>query len=156
MTHKLLISHRGNLVGPNFSLENSPSYIEEAIKQKFLVEIDLWVKNDKLFLGHDEPQYLIEIQWLKSLQNYLWIHCKNHEALNITLRNKLHCFFHDSDDYTITSWGYVWAYPGKLSSGPMCIEVLPERIVNINQYVFDTNFYGICSDYVQVLNEKYF
>ena len=54
----LLISHRGNLSGPNKNLENNPEHILTVIK-KYNVEIDLWCKNGKLFLGHDEPRYQI-------------------------------------------------------------------------------------------------
>ena len=54
----ILISHRGNLDGPNKSFENSPSYICEAIDRGFDVEVDLW-KTNKLFFGHAEPQYCI-------------------------------------------------------------------------------------------------
>jgi hypothetical protein len=37
----LLISHRGNLKGPDSTLENSPSYIQKALDLGFSVEIDL-------------------------------------------------------------------------------------------------------------------
>ena len=53
------ISHRGNLFGPNLKLENSPDYVVEAIRSGYDVEIDFWVVDDKLFLGHDSPQYEI-------------------------------------------------------------------------------------------------
>ena len=41
-----IISHRGNLYGPNPELENKPEYILAAIKCNFRVEIDLWVIGD--------------------------------------------------------------------------------------------------------------
>jgi hypothetical protein len=36
-----LISHRGNTIGPNPEMENSPLYIQETLDKGFDVEIDL-------------------------------------------------------------------------------------------------------------------
>ena len=38
----LLISHRGNLNGPDKKFENHPKYIQNAIKKGFDVEIDIY------------------------------------------------------------------------------------------------------------------
>jgi hypothetical protein len=38
----ILIAHRGNLDGPNPSMENHPDYIDAAINAGFHVEVDLW------------------------------------------------------------------------------------------------------------------
>ena len=37
-----LIAHRGNIDGPNPERENSPEYIEEALKAGYDVEVDVW------------------------------------------------------------------------------------------------------------------
>ena len=68
------ISHRGNLQGPNPERENEPAYIEEAIKAGFDVEIDVWMVNNELFLGHDEPKYKISPDFLLNHQDKLWCH----------------------------------------------------------------------------------
>ena len=52
-----LISHRGNLNGPNKEHENHPDYIWEALQAGYEVEIDVWWVDGKFKLGHDEPQY---------------------------------------------------------------------------------------------------
>ena len=62
----ILISHRGNLNGKTDD-ENKPKYIEEALSQGFDVEVDVWYDNKQFYLGHDEPQYLIQ----KDFLNYL-------------------------------------------------------------------------------------
>jgi hypothetical protein len=51
----ILISHRGNLNGPNPERENHPDYIWEALRAGFEVEIDVWWVEGKFKLGHDEP-----------------------------------------------------------------------------------------------------
>jgi hypothetical protein len=53
----ILISHRGNLNGPNPERENHPDYIWEALRAGYEVEIDVWWVEGKFKLGHDEPQY---------------------------------------------------------------------------------------------------
>ena len=53
----VLISHRGNTNGKFESYENEPMYIDKAISQGFDVEIDVWMIDGILFLGHDKPQY---------------------------------------------------------------------------------------------------
>lgn len=147
------ISHRGNLNGPKPELENSPDYIDLALNLKYRVEIDFWVnKTDsgdkELCLGHDKPDYNIDIDWLKDRQNHLWIHCKNREALEFCLNERFHCFWHNVDDYTMTSNGYVWAYPGKQKAGRFSILVMPEREMPVDQ-IYKLECFGVCSDYVE-------
>ena len=45
----ILISHRGNLNGPNEDRENSPYYIMEAIDDGYDVEVDLWWVDGKVY-----------------------------------------------------------------------------------------------------------
>lgn len=137
-----LISHRGNLTGKQPALENTPVYIREAVEQNYEVEIDVWAsKSGSLFLGHDGPEQQVGIDFLAN-GPYI-IHAKNYLAIEPLQYYKLHWFWHNTDDYTITSHGLVWAYPDKPSAGNNCIAVLPE-IHNTNT----AGFAGICSDYI--------
>lgn len=142
-----LIAHRGNISGPNLHLENSPEYIDTALKT-YDAEIDLRVVDDALYLGHDVPQYRITLSWLEERSSKLWIHCKNAEALQYCLQNNLHCFWHNIDDYTITSKGYVWAYPGKENVGDRCILVMPELHWTLQESKLHI-VHGVCSDFVE-------
>lgn len=140
------ISHRGNLIGKCPHMENSPEYVIEALNAGYDVEIDFWVKDDKLYLGHDEPQYEIESEMLE--HERLWIHAKNAAGLNHLSAKCAHLnwFWHEDDAYTITSKGYVWAYPGKpLVHNSVC--VLPERegIIAENLHK-NIHLVAICSD----------
>ena len=140
-----LISHRGNLIGPNPEKENSPLYLQEALNKGFDVEIDVWVIEGNFYLGHDKPQYGITLEWLDKRKNELWIHCKNIEAMEWfnSLFDTYNYFWHQKDTLTLTSKGYIWAYPGKQPI-KTSIAVIPE-IYNddISQCL------GICSDYIQ-------
>lgn len=139
----ILISHRGNLVGKKPEYENTPVYIKQAADKGYTVEIDVWGSTKGgLYLGHDNPDHHISIDFLCS-GPYV-IHAKNHLAIEPLQYYKLHWFWHNTDDYTITSKGWVWAYPDKPSAGRNCITVLPE-IHKTPVGLYD----GICSDYIE-------
>lgn len=142
---KILISHRGNINGENSKWENHPDYIDEALKQDYDVEVDVWYKSGIWYTGHNLPTHNVKISYL--MNNRFWLHCKNYDALKeLTLLDKekeLNFFYHSTDPYTLTSKGYIWAYPN-FSGSYKTIAVLPEL------YHTDvTSFDGICSDFVQ-------
>ena len=141
----IFISHRGNINGNNF-LENNPVYIKDAINKGFDVEIDVWLKNGELFLGHDYPQYAIDINFLKN--DKLWCHAKNLQALEIMLKEKIHCFWHQEDDFTLTSEEYIWTYPNK-AVGKKSI-IVCKNLEETLQYS-NLDIAGICSDFVGVI-----
>jgi hypothetical protein len=140
----ILISHRGNVDGKINELENSPDYIQNALNMGYDVEIDLWVINNKLFLGHDEPVHNVDVSWIILNNKKLWVHCKNVESISFLNKNynKLNYFWHENDTLTLTSKKYIWSYPGKqpiLNS----IAVMPELYNDdISKCI------GICSDYI--------
>lgn len=140
------ISHRGNITGPDPSKENMPSYIQHALNTGFHVEIDVWVKDSMVFLGHDQPLYKIDLDFLKNEQ--LWCHAKNLDALKLMLDNKdtIHCFTHTNDEFTLTSRGHIWTFPGAPLSEKSII-VLPEKCGDIKDARI-TECKGMCSDYV--------
>lgn len=140
------IAHRGNINGPNEKYENDPSYIIEAIKQGFDVEIDVWFLNGSFYLGHDNPKYMVGINYLKN--DHFWCHCKNIESLYLLTKNNIRSFFHDSDGATLTSDGYIWTYPGEhLTENSIC--VMPEK----SNWKIPKNIAGVCSDYVLKIEE---
>jgi hypothetical protein len=148
----IVISHRGNIEGSNKDTENNPHQVESVIKQGYDCEIDLRVDGGNFFLGHDEPKYKISIDWLMTYQNSLWIHCKSFMALTqlINYRVELNFFWHESDDFTLTSHGYIWTFPGK-NLGSRSIAVLPEKTLDLNSLCPENfiNLYGVCTDFPQ-------
>jgi hypothetical protein len=144
----ILISHRGNIDGKIPEKENHPDYIWAAIQAGYEVEIDVWFKDNKFMLGHDEPQYEFPFELMQNHYSKLWLHCKNLEALEMFLTldatgSKLNYFWHESDKVTLTSKNIMWAYPG---NQPLkgSIAVLPEwKEDDVSQCA------GICSDYIE-------
>lgn len=133
-----LIAHRGNTNGPSV-YENAPLYIEEALANGFDVEVDVRVKDNKLFLGHDNPTYQVQVNWLSDRR--LWCHAKDIRALHLLLNMKAHCFWHEEDAFTLTSQGYIWTYPGQEVTNRSAIVVVGREFPVLQCA-------AICSDYV--------
>ena len=141
-----LIAHKGNVNGPNPSTENTPQQIEWCIENGYDVEIDVRynAEKDKFYLGHDESKYEINWWWLAGKLEHLWIHCKDlttlHEFTSKT--SGYNYFWHQGDDYTLTSQGQIWASAGKPYKDDTVIVI--ENPEDVKEY----DCYGICSDYV--------
>ena len=137
----ILISHRGNVNGREPSLENGDKYCQEAIDEGYNVEIDVHWYEGIFWTGHDRPQYRVNTDFLKKKE--VWCHAKDIEALYHLQKIEAHCFFHQSDNVTLTSKGYIWTNPlHKLTDNSIC--VLPEL-----QRVDYTEAAGLCSDFVE-------
>lgn len=134
------IAHRGNLNGSDKTTENTIDAIKQAISCWFDCEIDVWVIEDEVWLGHDSPDTKITTEFLDEYKDNLWVHCKNIYAL-VKFKDTYNCFFHDKDEYTLTSNGTIW---GNINS-PLQkngIQVMPEMS---NSFSWDC--LGICTDY---------
>ena len=149
-----LISHRANTDGSNTSTENSPEQIARCIEKGYDVEIDIRYDSltDKLWLGHDEPQYSVNWYWLAEKKDNLWIHCKNLDALYHFSHGTsgFNYFWHQEDYFTLTSKRYIWTYPGQAYTSRSVI-VMPEWKYEDWDMLKVMNCYGICSDYVEKL-----
>jgi len=101
-------------------------------------------------LGHDEAQYKVSPEWLYQRLKYLWIHAKDIEALyTFTQETKgWNAFWHQEDSHTLTTHGFIWAYPGSVLT-PASICVMPEN--SPIKYTNDDikGAAGICSDYIK-------
>jgi hypothetical protein len=147
-----LIAHRGNINGVNKIKENEPGYILEAIKLKYDCEIDVRLIDNILYLGHDLPSYQIDINFLLNNSTKLWIHCKNYEALGYLIQYKeLNIFWHQTDEYTITSKGYLWCYPEQTPPKKSISIILMPELNNFNSLKDNMECYGICSDYINTI-----
>jgi hypothetical protein len=140
----ILISHRGNIEGKIIERENHPTYIDEAIALGYDVEIDLWIVEGVILLGHDKPQYGVTQHWLNKRYSKLWIHCKNIEAMEwFDDIGNFNYFWHENNTMTLTSKNYMWVYPGKQPIKGS-IAVMPEiHNDNLDKCI------GICSDYIK-------
>jgi hypothetical protein len=138
----LVISHRGNINGANQFLENNPEHIIDLLNSNIQVEIDVWFDNNLLMLGHDKPQYIINHNFLQ--RNGLWCHAKNLDALFYMLKNNIkNYFWHQEDDFTLTSSKYIWTFPNKKITNKSIIVDL-DRDWKLKNY----NCFGVCVDFL--------
>ena len=140
-----LIAHRGLLDGPDTNLENLPGQILLSLQEGYDCEVDVRFIDGKWMLGHDTPDFEVPFEFLE--QPGLWIHTKNLEALHHLSMTKLVYFWHQTDDYVITSNNYIWAYPGRALT-ERSVMVLPEMIDTTLMSTVNTNCFAICSDYI--------
>ena len=104
-----LIAHRGLLHGPNHTKENRSITVMAALEREFEVEVDVWYVDGKWWLGHNHPLEEVPLGFLENPA--IWVHCKNTEALR-NATSGMHHFWHERDNYTINSQGFIWVYPG--------------------------------------------
>lgn len=141
-----LISHRGNIDGIKRQFENKPDYIIMSIKSGYDVEVDIRYIDNGWYLGHDKPDYKVNFDFI--CNDKLWLHCKNIESfynlVNMWDDNiRLNYFWHQNDNFTLTSNGYIWTYPGnRLTNKSIC--VLPELVKDQDLSIC----YAVCSDYI--------
>jgi hypothetical protein len=141
-----LIAHRGNVRGRNEQRENTEDYILECLESGYDCEIDVWVIDNEIFLGHDYPCKKTSLEFCLKNKDHLWIHCKNSAALHLFINEPVNCFYHDKDDYTITSKGIVWGnIDSKCVSNMIC--VMPEKHCH-NTFGDFKDYIGVCSDYI--------
>jgi hypothetical protein len=154
----VIIAHRGLLEGPDEFLQNSPDQIRAALQQGFDAEIDLWLLDDKWWLGHDSPEHSVDQVFID--QPGLWIHCKNLPAFfALKAQDSGHNFFwHDSDSVVLSSRGYVWTYFGRPETrSPHSICVMPEVTYGLDHMVDEIRsqtWYGVCTDWPRILVDK--
>lgn len=153
----LIISHRGNISGPIPEVENNPKYIQKAIDKGFDVKIDVWILANLSIVasGNDKPEYILEPAFLLKNKDKLWFHCNNIEAIYALSNEGFRAFFHQNDDFTLTTNKKIWTFPGKqltensiavlqgdISTSPYSLEILKKC-------------YGVCTNYPQQLMEMF-
>jgi hypothetical protein len=116
------------------------------------VEIDIWVIDECIWLGHDKPTYQAYPHFIDKYSERLWLHCKNLEALN-RFKGKYNVFYHIDDPFTLTSKNFIWTFPGNELTN-QSILVLPEHVKNVS-FKYANMPRGICSDYIENVRKSY-
>lgn len=147
----ILISHRGNISGQNGFTENTHEVIKKALSLGYYVEVDVRYDHSRgFYFNHDEMDTpnIRENKYFAHFDTERMIyHAKDLKSLEMLKERGYHYFFHDKEEYTITSQGWIWANIGsKLSSETVC--VCPEKGFNGNLM----KCFGICSDFIEGFN----
>jgi len=140
-----LIAHRGLINGPDHNLENLPGQILLSLQAGYDCEIDVRYIDGKWMLGHDNPDYEVPFEFLQ--QPGLWIHAKNLEALYQLTKTNLVYFWHQQDDFTLTSNGFIWTYSGRPLTDHS-ITVCPEDVDPELASTAEAECFAICSNHL--------
>ena len=143
-----IICHRGNTFGPDPENENKPEVIDYCIREGFDVEIDLWVQGQSLYLGHDGPQHSVDWEYLHHHKHHLWVHAKNLDALMLLNSRNFNYFWHEDDDYTITSKGFIWTHPNTVVTNTHHKQILLDFDRGAVERHSQKYIGGVCVDYV--------
>ena len=137
----ILISHRGNIDGPNVKMENDPRYIENTLGKGYNVEVDVWSKGSDFFLGHDKPEHQVSEMFLR--HGRIWCHAKDIKTFYKLIDIGAHCFSHDQDEVALKTKGYLWSsYENQMTDKSIC--VMPPSSRDLPK-----NIAGVCSDYIE-------
>lgn len=137
-----IISHRGNTTGPQ-KRDNITSKLEEAAED-ILVEVDVWNVDEDWYLGHDAPEKETTFDFISN-KNFI-LHAKNLQALLNLTETDLHYFWHQEDDFTLTSKNLIWTYPnGEVTTRSI---IVCQTLEEVEKYK-DEDIWGICTDYVE-------
>jgi len=139
-----IISHRGNLSGPNPATENTVSAIEKCFEKKFEVEIDVWFYEGCFWLGHDTNRAPLPNTFLTTYRDKLWIHAKNIAAAVSLMPLEVNWFWHERDTLTLTSKGIIWCHHAFIDGGITMLHTADEV------YNLKPNIGGICTDYPEL------
>jgi hypothetical protein len=144
------ISHRGNINGKSPS-ENTPTAILQAVSLNYEVQIDVWRFENDLYLGSDNPDIEIKIDFLEDIKTKVWCNCRNLSALEYLLNLGYHCFIYENNS-TLTSKGFVWTSPNAIYiRNSVCVtpEIVGNDVENMENCV------GVCSDFIAEWLEDY-
>jgi len=149
-----IISHRGNIRGVVSEKENRPSYIDCAIQLGYDVEVDIRFINGEFWLGHDEPQYRVELTWMELRKKNIWFHCKNIQSASelIRLNSNFMFFCHTHDDFVIVNGDKLWVHDLSKKLDKNCI--IPLLGLDECNHYQKYDVYGVCTDYPSAIKES--
>ena len=109
-----------------------------------MVETEQTPNPDTLkFLPGKKVSEIGPVEFLKN--DRLWCHAKNSDALYKMIENSVHCFWHDKDDYTLTSQNVIWTFSEKRTTRNSIIVCQDEEQTKLYKSM---PIDGICTDYV--------
>ncbi len=106
------------------------------------------MKEGQLYLGHDHPQYRVELSWLLERKDKLWVHTKDFESLDFLIETGLRIFFHEQERQTIiNNTNLIWSHDLESANSKSIIPLLDLQSINEYGYIAQ-DVYGVCSDYL--------
>ena len=149
------ISHRGNLSGIEKETENLPIRVLEAIKQGYMVMVNVWaIGNDNFALGELRPQYPVELDFLS--QKTIICQAMTVQTMVVLMTKEIHCFYRDCcNKVALTNGGLLWSdHNSELTV--KSIYYMPEWNMRNPEDSCMLKCFGICSNNIDSIRSKYF
>lgn len=145
------ICHRGNVFLQNTDNENKPDVLDMCDSNGFYVECDVWLVNEnELWLGHDNPEYKVDLEWLSRSHRRL-IHAKDGATFAYLINESakagldLNVFYHTVEDYALSTKGWIIVHPNRpLVEGSICM--MPEMTNPYYSIDERKKLFFLCSD----------
>lgn len=141
------ISRKGNLFGQNPTRSNSPDYILEALIAGFDVMVDVWLFNEKIWLGFEEPTYLTTYEFLRIPG--IWANARTDEiCYHLLSIGGIHCL-HEIETTTLTSNNYMWTKNNIFYPYSIAVLMPGDVIPDLNTCA------GVCADDIALIKQDY-
>lgn len=139
------IAHRGNYAGRVIKRENTPDYVQEAIDAGYNVMVDAWLLDREWYLGYMFPITVVDKEFFERPE--IWVHAMNLVGYVSLYNNpKVHVFWHNKDDFAITSKGIKWANTGIITHDGVMFKPECSHISTTALQEHTVSPLGICSD----------
>lgn len=139
----ILISNRGNTAGRQPDKENTPAYVQSAIKAGYHVCVDVIYHYGAFCLIAADR--LITVPPSFFVHPKIWSRAHNATTLDALCGLGAHAMPNLAEGFTFTSAQFIWTLPGQ-SLSPRSIAVSPEQAPP--DWFADCDIAGICSDVV--------
>ncbi len=109
----LIISHRGNLNGPEGSGDCDRDRVLLALRLGFDVEIDVRCHQRECWVGHDEPLYRLS-ELVVPISARIWFHAKDLESFRQVVSHGRMAFAHAVDAFVpVVNTDAIWVHPNQ-------------------------------------------
>lgn len=105
--HRATIKNADKIVERQHNISDINYYLQQT---KFGVELDVRMINNQLFLGHDWPEQLLDInneQTIRVNADRILFHCKDINSYCYLSKSNFNCFTLDKDHIGISSKGDI-------------------------------------------------
>lgn len=140
-----IISHRGKIENSKYS-ENTLDALKECLDMGISVEIDVMKKDEKFYMGHDNPDIEIDVSEIDF--DGVYIHMKSPNIIDL---KNADLFFIENDPYALTRKNKIWTnYNNKEYSQDsiMCSAELVGKKFDLKEiYSWANKAFGVCTDF---------
>jgi hypothetical protein len=163
---KYFISNRGNINGRKESKENSPKYVLSAIKNGFHCVVDVIYVEDVLYFGNSKHLYIIDLDFIITNNEYLWLRCFDYATVNylLQIKNVKLLLVADGEPISLTSNKKIWltSYdrrPGEGGQNKINSQTCVKRTITYmpenSNWTTYPDALGVCSNYIKYIHEFY-